>query len=289
VPELPEVETVCRTLAPLLIGKAFSSFELSWPRTLSRPDLTTFLDAIRGQHILAVERRAKLITMRLENNGMLTVHLRMTGELRWRGSGSTQVDLDPRADYLRAAFLLDDGSELLFYDVRKFGRIAFLTAAQAEEMERAYGIEPLDPSFTPEWLHQNLNRRKRQLKPLLLDQTFIAGLGNIYVDEALFASGLHPLTRSDQVTPDQAERLHAAIVSTLAGALLRRGTTLRDYRSGLGEQGENRGMLQVYGSKSGTPCPRCGKGLERLVVGQRGSVFCPNCQPLASTSDTQSR
>lgn len=288
MPELPEVETVCRTLDPLVTGKRFATFELLWPRTLSHPDPGKFLQRIMGQTITGVGRRAKFIVMRLSTEGVITVHLRMTGELLFRLTGSNNDDR-AKAPYLRAAFLFEDGSELLFYDTRKFGRITYLTPTQFSELDQSLGIEPLSPSFTPEWLTGGLSRRKRQLKPLLLDQTFIAGLGNIYVDESLFLAGLHPLTRSDAVTSNQAEQLHAAIVGTLRGAIERRGTTLRDYRSGLGESGENQSRLVVYGSKPGAPCVRCGTALERLVVGQRGSIFCPSCQPLVTLSGKPSR
>jgi formamidopyrimidine-DNA glycosylase len=279
VPELPEVETVCRTLDPIVTGRRFATFELLWPRTLSHPDPGEFLQRIAGQTITSVRRRAKLIVVTLATGGVITVHLRMTGELLFRNAGFDTGE-NEKTPYLRAAFLFEEGSELLFYDIRKFGRIAYLTTTQYSELEDNLGIEPLNHSFTPEWLAHNLSRRKRQLKPLLLDQTFIAGLGNIYVDESLFLAGLHPLTRSDAVTSDQAEKLHAAIVDTLSGAVERRGTTLRDYRSGLGESGENRSRLVIYGSKPGAPCSRCGTALERLIVGQRGSILCPNCQPL---------
>lgn len=202
----------------------------------------------------------------------------MTGELLFTESAD---EPDPvRLPYLRATFGLDAGSRLDFFDVRKFGRIAFYTATGFNHLDRSYGVEPLGPDFTPDWMIENLSSRRRQLKPLLLDQTFIAGLGNIYVDEALFRARLHPLTPSDLVTADQATILHGAITSTLESALLHRGTTLRNYRSGLGEAGENQQRLLVYGKKPGTACFVCGTPLDRMVIGQRGSTFCPTCQPL---------
>lgn len=285
MPELPEVETVCRTLDPVITGKQFATFELLWPRTLSHPDPGELLQSVTGQAIVGVERRAKFIVIRLTSDGVITVHLRMTGELLFRPSGSESAQ-EGRAPYLRAAFLFEDGSELLFYDVRKFGRITYLTPGQFLELDQSLGVEPLSEAFTAEWLAQALGHRKRQLKPLLLDQTFIAGLGNIYVDESLYLAGLHPLTRSDAVSMERAEKLQAAIVATLRGAIERRGTTLRDYRSGLGESGENQPRLVIYGKKPGAPCARCGMALERLVIGQRGSIFCPSCQPLVSPQGT---
>lgn len=288
MPELPEVETVCRTLAPVLIGRELATSEILWPRTLAHPDPGEFLRSIGGQTIIGVDRRGKLVLLRLESSATISVHLRMTGELLFRPAGAEPGD-DARRTHLRAAFLFIDGSELLFYDTRKFGRISYLTPGQVEELDTALGIEPLSEAFTADWLAEALNQRKRQIKPLLLDQTFIAGLGNIYVDEALYIAGLHPLTRSDLVTGEQATGLRDAIVETLTGAINRRGTTLRDYRSGLGESGSNRPRLLIYGSKPGSPCGRCGAPLQRLVVGQRGSIFCPRCQPFISPPDTQCR
>lgn len=288
MPELPEVETVCRTLDPVLTGKRFVSFELLWPRTLAYPDETAFLRHIAGENVLGVHRRAKFIVIELSCRAAITIHLRMTGELLYRPSGAATGDFQDTI-HLRAAFLFDDGSELLFRDVRKFGRISYFTHEQLSILNDELGIEPLDVSFTPEWLELNLRKRKRQLKPLLLDQTFIAGLGNIYVDESLFLASLHPLTRSDTIISAQAGELHRAIVHTLTGAVERRGTTLQDYRSGMGEPGENKSSLRIYGSRPGSPCPRCGVGLERLVIGQRGSIFCPSCQPISRASNTPSR
>lgn len=286
MPELPEVETVCRTLAPQLVGRQFVAFELLWPRTFSA-DPALFHSCVLGKRIETVSRRAKLIQITLDDSSMMTVHLRMTGELLWTPAGS-EPDAD-KQKFLRAEFLLDDGSALLFYDVRKFGRIDCYVPEVAGDLDSRFGIEPLSEAFTAEWLAESLSARKRQIKPLLLDQTFIAGLGNIYVDEALFLAGIHPQSQSHSIDSGRMHALRDAIVNVLTGALERRGTTLRDYRSGMGEPGQNRPRLQVYGSRPGTPCPRCATPLQRLVVGQRGSIFCPACQPLAATADMQSR
>lgn len=287
MPELPEVETVCRTLSPVIVGRSIEHFELFWPRTLAQPDLTAFRASTVGKYINSVSRRAKLIVLRLSDNGYITIHLRMTGELLYSDGDQ---DADPAGvPYRRAAFLLNEDSRLDFFDIRKFGRIAYYTSSGFEELDRSYGIEPLGSAFTANWLFENLSSRRRQLKPLLLDQTFIAGLGNIYVDEALYKAQLHPLTPSSAVNRSQATALHDAIVLTLESALTHRGTTLRNYRSGLGEAGQNQQRLLIYGKKPGTPCPVCDTPLERLVVGQRGSIFCPTCQPLEISPGTRSR
>jgi formamidopyrimidine-DNA glycosylase len=280
MPELPEVETVRRTLAPFLRGRRITGFALGWHRTLEHPDLEAFIAAVTGATILDVARRGTLIVIRLDNGGTITVHLRMTGELLFR-SGATLPRDPEREPYLRARFAFSDGSELLFYDTRKFGKIAYRTTSEFAELDAQIGLEPLEPTFTAERLAALLAGRRRQIKPLLLDQAVIAGLGNIYVDETLYRARIHPLQLSADVDLQRVIALHAAIVDVLTTAVALHGTTFRDYRSGLGEPGEHQSRLRVYGLKPGTPCPDCGTPLERLVIGQRGSIFCPNCQPLS--------
>lgn len=281
MPELPEVETVCRTLAPHITGRAIVAFEFNWPKTLGHPDPETFGRGVLQVPISAVTRRAKYILLHLETGSAITVHLRMTGQLLHVPAGEAREN-DP---YERAGFLLNDGSSLSFSDIRKFGRITWLTPGELERFSSLLGVEPLSESFTPAWLQENLRSRQRQIKPLLLDQTFIAGLGNIYVDESLFIAGIHPLTRSNQIPEDRAKRLHSAIVETLSEAISRQGTTLRNYRTGLGEEGENQHFLRIYGAKAGSPCSECGTPVERFIVGQRGTVFCPTCQPLVRSQE----
>lgn len=277
MPELPEVETVCRTLDACLPGRRIEGFELRWERTLAL-DADAFRAAVLGASFTRVRRRAKLVVLELNSGDAITVHLRMTGELLFLESGAPR---DPaREPYLRATFALDAGAALLFYDTRKFGRIGLIHEGLAAEALARYGAEPLEPAFTAIELGALLRRRKRQLKPLLLDQAVIAGLGNIYVDESLFAAALHPSQRSDLVPDERVAALHAAIVETLTRAIELRGSTIRDYRTGLGEPGEAQSRWQVYGRKPGSPCPRCGAPLERRVIGQRGSIYCPRCQPL---------
>ncbi|MEX1157367.1 MAG: DNA-formamidopyrimidine glycosylase [Thermomicrobiales bacterium] len=288
MPELPEVETVCRTLDPLLRGKTISAFWLGWHRTLERPTLDLFNTAVVGATIESVSRRAKLILITLSNCGAVTIHLRMTGELLFRPTSDADRNAE-REPYLRAVFSFSDGSELLFYDTRKFGKIAYRAPNELAALDAGYGSEPLDPAFTSERLASILRAHRRQTKPLLLDQSVIAGLGNIYVDEALFRSRIHPLQLSSEIDDAHIRALHAAIVEILSTALALHGTTLRDYRSGLGEPGQNQSRLLVYGLKPGTPCPVCGSPLERLVIGQRGSIFCPNCQPFPGPNDTPRR
>ena len=287
MPELPEVETVRRTLEPHLTGKTIEAFELRWHRTLQLPDLARFSAAVVGRTIVTVDRRGKLVVLRLDDESTITIHLRMTGELLFVADRNTELD-ERREAYLRAIFALSGNSTLLFYDTRKFGKIAWHPNDPIFAFDRKIGIEPLSDDFTVEALAGSLHGRQRQLKPLLLDQAVIAGLGNIYVDEALFRARLHPLSTASALTQANIIALHEAIVTLLTRAVESRGTTLRDYRSGLGDEGGYQRSLRVYGSPPGSPCPECGTPLERLVIGQRGSIFCPNCQPRV-TSDRQSQ
>lgn len=287
MPELPEVETVRRTLEPHLTGKRIETFDLRWHRTLQAPDLASFTSAIVGRTIVGVNRRGKLVVLEIDDGSTVTIHLRMTGELLFQLVVSHGRN-DQRESHLRAVFGFSDGSALLFYDTRKFGKIAWYPQDPTAPFDRLIGVEPLSDEFTVEALNGLLSSRRRQLKPVLLDQSVIAGLGNIYVDEALFRSRIHPLAVASNLSPAQVARLHEAIVTLLRRAVESRGTTLRDYRTGLGDEGTYQRSLRVYGFPPGSPCPECGTPLERLVIGQRGSIFCPNCQEL-TTPDTLDR
>lgn len=278
MPELPEVETVCRTLRPLVTDRTINSCTILWPRTVAPQDEGWFQEAVVGHVITSVERRAKFIVLQLQAGSVLTVHLRMTGELLYQPSDQAPPD-KARAPYLRAEFGFDNDDRLLFYDTRKFGRIQLLDDSEWHDQDADLGVEPLSEEFTPALLRSMLRSRRRQLKPLLLDQTVIAGLGNIYVDEALFLARLNPLQLSHQVSARKAGHLHAAIVEVLTNAIHHRGTTLRDYRGGMGQRGENQSRLLIYGSKDGAPCPRCRRPVRHVFVGQRGTSYCPRCQP----------
>lgn len=277
MPELPEVETVRRTLERSLLGECVIAIDSHWPKTLV-DDLPTTAERLFGACITAVDRRAKLLLLRFDSGDSLSIHLRMTGELLVLEEGQPR---DPaRQKHLTAELRFASGRALLFYDVRKFGRWNVIPAAEHHGVDARYGVEPLSDDFTVTWLTAALSARKRQMKPLLLDQLFIAGIGNIYADEALHRAGIHPLTRSDLVDATHAARLHEAIRDVLATAIEHRGTTLRNYRVGDGAPGENKERLHVYGRGAGAPCLTCGTPLERIVVGQRGTMFCPVCQPL---------
>jgi formamidopyrimidine-DNA glycosylase len=274
MPELPEVETVARLLRPELEGRRIVASEVRWRRSLGGQAPHAFERAVVGARAARVGRRGKFVRIDLERRGRaagaLLVHLRMTGRLQVR-------ELEPYLEpYVRVRCRLDDGRRLTFVDVRKFGR--FLWRARPEDVLSELGPEPLEPEFSVEWLHTALARRRRVLKSLLLDQSFVAGLGNIYADESLFRAGLHPLARSDRLTRAQVTRLHAAIRVTLARAIEREGSSFDAfYRTPAGNPGSYQDEFQVYG-RAGEPCRACAARIARLVVGQRGTHVCPRCQ-----------
>ncbi len=277
MPELPEVETVARALRPLLLGRTLGASRVRWRSTLGGLAPRVFARGVAGTCVRAVGRRGKFVVIELERGsraaGALLVHLRMTGRL--------QVDAsDERpGPWERVRIALDDGRVLRFLDVRKFGRVRLARGAdETLELLADIGPEPLGEEFTGDWLHAALRSRRRRLKPLLLDQTFLAGLGNIYVDESLHRAGLHPLLRSDRLTRAQVTRLCAAIRAVLARAIEREGSSFDGfYRTPEGRPGRYQHLFRVYG-RTGRPCPRCGELIRYLKVGQRGTHVCPRCQ-----------
>jgi formamidopyrimidine-DNA glycosylase len=279
MPELPEVETIARRLRPQLLGTKIQDARLRWHRTLATPSPRRFRDLIRGQEINEVSRRAKYLVLRLSDFSLL-IHLRMTGDLSIKESTIKPekhdrliLTLSTPAQQPPAPTAPDRA--LIFNDTRKFGRV-WLTS-QPEEVLGQLGPEPLSRGFTPQWLHDALHSKHRQLKPLLLDQAFLAGLGNIYTDEALHLAKLNPLAESDSITPDQADALHRAIRSVLREGIRRNGASF-DWVYRGGEY-----HFRVY-DRAGKPCPVCGAPIQRIVVGQRSTHICPNCQILHSST-----
>jgi formamidopyrimidine-DNA glycosylase len=264
MPELPEVETLVRTLRPALISKSVLSADLRWPRTLAMPSPAKFKQRIQGQQIQDISRRGKFLRLQLSTSNLL-IHLRMSGDLLVVLGGYQPAKHD------RLILKLTDDTSFVFADPRKFGR-AWLVDDPAE-IFRDLGPEPLSGEFTPFRLYTALHAQRRQLKPLLLDQTFLAGLGNIYTDEALHLAKLHPLTPSDSVSSDQAESLWAAIREVLEEGIRRNGASIDWVYRG----GEFQNHFRVYG-RDGEPCPVCGTKIVRILVGQRGTHFCPHCQ-----------
>jgi formamidopyrimidine-DNA glycosylase len=264
VPELPEVETTAHRLEPDLVGRTIAGLHLDWPRHTPDPDLLRSL--LPGRTITGVGRRGKFLVFALDPpDRTLLIHLRMSGRLSVVPAGA---EPDP---YAHTILTLDDDRELRFSDVRKFGQL-YLPADPAEILGKL-GPEPLSPEFTPRWLAAALARRRRAVKPLLLEQTFIAGLGNIYTDEVLFRARVDPRRPADSLGESEVRRLHAAIREVLREAIDHQGTSL-DW---VYPEGGMEDRLQVYG-RADEPCVRCGTPIERIVLGQRGTHFCPSCQ-----------
>jgi len=289
MPELPEVETIARKLKPHLLGKIITEADVRWARTLAFPNPRKFKLQIKGQEIKDVTRRAKFFIMQLSDYSLL-IHLRMSGDLLIKDSkikpekhdrlilklqsAKSSAPEDP-SNLVHAAALWR--ASLVFNDTRKFGRV-WLVSDAAEVLGRL-GPEPFSKKFTPKWLHTALHSKHRQIKPLLLDQTFLAGLGNIYTDESLNVAKVHPLMISDAVTVKQAEALHNAIRNVLKEGIRRNGASFDWVYRG----GEFQNYFRVY-DRAGKPCPTCGTNIERILVGQRSTHFCPNCQTISFVS-----
>jgi formamidopyrimidine-DNA glycosylase len=269
MPELPEVETIARALrngngTPALPGRRILRVTIRWERHIAAPSPNRFRDRVQGRMIQDVSRRGKYLVFPLDQDTLL-IHLRMSGDLSLAPASA------PRDKHDHTIFELDDGWELRFNDARKFGRV-YLLADPQEELGKL-GPEPLDPGLNAEALGIRLKRHRRLLKPLLLDQSFIAGLGNIYTDEALHRAGIHPLRRSHELTPEEVQRLWKAIQQSLEDGISHNGASIDwVYRGGAFQN-----HFRVYG-RSGEPCPECGTEIERIVVEQRGTHICPSCQ-----------
>jgi formamidopyrimidine-DNA glycosylase len=275
MPELPEVETVRRTLDQLAAGRTITGVEIgTFAGVIGERSASEFSGSVVGRQITGIERRAKYLFLMLDDGCAIMVHLRMTGQLVIASAS------DPALRFEHLRLDLDDGRQIRFADQRKFGRVLHLFPAEIAAIDRRLGPEPLGPDFTAEALRQRLASRTGRLKGALLDQSAIAGLGNIYVDEALFRARLHPERTPRGLTTTELRRLHRAIRSTLRDALANRGTTFSNYRDATGATGENQHALNVYGRGTrGEPCPRCGRPLHRIVVAGRGTHLCPWCQP----------
>ncbi|MFZ9385411.1 MAG: bifunctional DNA-formamidopyrimidine glycosylase/DNA-(apurinic or apyrimidinic site) lyase [Candidatus Limnocylindrus sp.] len=283
MPELPEVETVARDLARLVGGSMIRGGRIIRAANLSTPDPETFARAIADRRIEGVRRRAKWVLIDLEGGLILMVHLRMTGQLIVLPESSA-----PDA-YVRAELLLSDRRVIRFRDVRAFGRLALVARRGDGSPSRSldpldepalsgHGPEPLEATFTVSKFASDLQRRRGRLKSLLLDQRFIAGLGNIYADEALWRARLHPLATAATLRVAEVERLHSAIVALLSEAVAARGSSIDDYTGPDGD-GAMQERLAVY-QRGGEPCLRCGSTIRRVMLGGRGTHFCPRCQPM---------
>lgn len=293
MPELPEVETIVRRLAPRLRGRTVARAEVRRPNAV-RGAPRRFERAVTGATIESVTRRGKFLVFQLADGRVWWSHLRMTGQWRvdrpsgTRGGGrrirepaDSPLGANVAEPYARAVFELDDGSMLTFVDVRTLGEMEILSAAGWARREAAMGIEPLGSAFTPGALRELLAASRRPVKEFLLDQTRIAGIGNIYASEALWRARISPRRRARNVGPVRARRLHRAIVDVLTEAIGKAGTTLgetsQDYVDSEGVPGGFQEFLAVY-DREGEPCRRCRTPIRRIVQGQRSTYYCPGCQ-----------
>jgi len=277
MPELPEVETVVRTLQTLVRGKRIDRVSVSLPRIIRQPDdVEAFKAQVSGQTIHEIKRRAKFIQFILDQDVLIS-HLRMEGRY-----GLYQA-AEPVEKHTHVIFHFTDGTELRYRDVRQFGTMdVFPKGLETTVGPLAkLGVEPLDEEFTPEVLRGLLKNRSTKIKPLLLNQECLVGLGNIYVDESLFKAGIHPETAAGKLTGKQVAHLHESIVMTLKEAVEQGGSSIKSYVNGQGEMGMFQQSLTVYGRKD-EPCVKCGTPIVRLVVGGRGTHICPKCQKLKS-------
>ena len=268
MPELPEVETIKNELSPHVLGRAVKSVDIFWDKMVRRPSLAAFKRGVIGKKILRLSRRGKYLFFHLDGGGVLVMHMKMTGSLL----------VDPRDDkYSRAVFHLDDGTTVHFRDPRKFG--VMWLAEDESAVNDMLGVEPFDPSFTTAALGKILKDRKSPVKPVLLDQSVIAGIGNMYADEALFEAKIHPLRPAGSLDESEVKKLHHAIRHVLRKALAKGGASIRNYIRPSGEPGNAHDEF-VVAHGVGKDCPGCGGPIERIVVRGRGTYICPHCQRL---------
>jgi formamidopyrimidine-DNA glycosylase len=309
MPELPEVEYTARQLRAAIVGATIQDAQVFWERTVGYPELPDFLAEIAERSILAVRRRGKYLVLDLSGDLIVTIHRRMTGNLlllppgweidtclrerdaaAWNTRGPAFVknaidaarpdEFDPvQLRYCRVCFNMVDGRRLLYTDPRKFGRIELWPREREVEALAGLGVEPLEDEFTVEGLARSLAGRKSAIKQVLLDQTIIAGLGNIYADEALYYAFIHPLRPAQSLSADEVRLLREGVVAVLTLGIEHGGTSFSEYRDLWGEAGDNYNHVRVY-QQDGKPCARCGMIIERMVVGQRGTHYCPACQKL---------
>ncbi|MED3645647.1 DNA-formamidopyrimidine glycosylase [Halalkalibacterium halodurans] len=273
MPELPEVETVRRTLAELVIGKTIEQVDVGWAKMIKKPDdVDQFKWLLKGQTIRSMGRRGKFLLFHLDDYTLVS-HLRMEGRY-----GLYQQN-ESVAKHTHVRFVFGDGTELRYQDVRKFGTMHLFQSGR-EQMEpplAKLGVEPFSDQFSAKLLTERLSKTSRKIKSALLDQGIIVGLGNIYVDEALFRARIHPERLAKDVTVAEVKVLHQAILNTLTEAVNLGGSSIKSYVNGQGEMGMFQQRLDVYGRK-GEACRQCGTPITKTVVGGRGTHFCSVCQ-----------
>lgn len=271
MPELPEVETIVRGLVPVLPGKTIERLRVIHADVLRQPS-RVFSARLEGQAFESIHRRGKNIVAHLTQKDVLVVNLGMTGRLVLARDGA-------RTTHPAVRFTLSTGPELVYDDVRRFGALEVMDRSEWDVRDRRLGPEPLSSNFTARRLQADLARSASPIRSWLLDQRRVAGVGNIYANEALHLAGVHPQRSARSVTEQEARKLHRTLRRTLRSAVENRGTTLRDYRDASGLPGDNASELQVYG-RDQEPCFRCSTEIRRFVFGNRAAFYCPRCQPV---------
>lgn len=274
MPELPEVETVRRGLVSLVVGKTIREVDVLWPKIIEMPEVDEFRNDLVGETIEEVSRRGKYLIFHFTHYDMVS-HLRMEGKYEFFS------ETTPLNKHSHVRFIFTDGSELIYNDVRKFGRMSLVkkNAGLLYKGIQQLGPEPTDEDFDLVEFAKRLKKAHTMIKPLLLNQKIVAGLGNIYVDEVLWLSKIHPEQPANTLKSEEIKVLHQAIIAVITKAKEAGGTTIRTYLNALGEAGHFQQELNVYG-QTGTPCPRCGTPIAKMKVAQRGTHYCPHCQQL---------
>lgn len=274
MPELPEVETVRRTLSELAAGKQIASVDIRWPKMIKQPEADAFRDALIGETIQSIDRRGKFLIFQLDHYALIS-HLRMEGKFSVNESG------EPEAPHTHVVFTFTDGTELRYRDVRKFGTMHLTAKGTEHELAslKVLGPEPFDVLFTAEHLYEKLQKTSRQVKTALLDQIIVTGLGNIYVDEVLFRARVHPHRLGRTITKEEAALIHQYTIAVLTEAVERGGSTIRTYVNSQGQKGTFQEVLNVYG-RAGEACVECGAEIVKTKTGGRGTHICLQCQPL---------
>jgi formamidopyrimidine-DNA glycosylase len=273
MPELPEVETIRLALEPHVVGRRFERVDINDPRLVRPFEPMAVAAELEGERVAALDRRGKYLIVRFESGRVLLIHLRMTGSLRHAAAGSLADD-----PHRRAVVKLDDGSDVAYRDVRRFGTWHLLEPDEVDPyLQERLGREPLERTFTTRRLAERLEGRKAPIKAALLDQRTVAGLGNIYVDEALWRAEIHPLRRAGSLDGEEVARLTKGIRESLRAGIRRQGASLRDYSTPDGGRGRMQEEFRAYG-REGEPCPRCGTPIDKIRAGGRGTWYCPSCQ-----------
>jgi formamidopyrimidine-DNA glycosylase len=275
MPELPEVETVRRRIAPVLEGRRFEHVTIDDPRLTRPDDQQEVARELEGEQVSTVGRRGKYLIVRFESGRALVIHLRMTGSVLY-GTGAEGDD-----PHRRAVVELDDGSRIAYRDVRRFGTWLLLEPDEVEAyIDARVGPEPLGPAYKSRHLAASLANRRAPIKAVLLDQRTVAGVGNIYADEALWRARVHPLTPANRLDADEVKAVYQGVRRSLEAGIRSQGSTLRDYRLPDGSSGRAQKRFKVYG-REGQPCERCGTPIDKIRVAGRGTWYCPTCQRLS--------